>query len=457
MSAPGGVGGSLGPAPDAAVGVVPGAHGRRRTLAQARFLAAIALVSVAVVLWFKAGFAMPPGSISEGPVPLVLAIVSVFTYSAIGLLMTLRRPEVRIGRLAAWVGIMVAALTVTWAYLALVDRPGVPVSEAAPYVGLLAAVIATPAVVALNIVIGLRFPTDHLLTPRWRSVALLALAGALLAGIGRLFRPGQVIFVGRFDNPLGAVGLGPLPFLLQVGGYAALGVAALATGASLIVRYSDGDAAERAQLRVFTSLTVVQSIAFALFVAPFFVTAMGDVFREAIVTVNLLVFAVGPLAVALAIARYRLYEIDHLVGQTFVYGALTAILAGLYAASLKVFQVLFTVATGESSDAALVITTLILVATFTPVKTRLDTMVARWTGQPLPGAVASAAPVPAAAYDPRGDPDLAALVDERIRAVLDERAREPAYDPSKDPGFEALVDDRVRAMLAERYKSSRDR
>ena len=439
MSADGGGGGSVGggwsvgAAPDAAVAVEPGARGRRRTLAQARFLVAIVLVSAALVLWLKAGFAMPPGSISEGPVPLVLAIVSALTYSAIGLLMTLRRPEVRIGRLGAWVGIMVAGLTCAWAYLALVDRPGAPVNEAAPYVGLLAAVIATPGVVALNIVIGLRFPTDRLLTPRWRSVASLALAGAMFAGIGRLLRPGQVIFVGRFDNPLGATSLGPLPFLLQVGGYAALGVAALATGASLMLRYSGADAPERAQLRVYTGLAVTQSIAFALFVAPFFVTAMGDVFREAIVTVNLLVFAVGPLAVALAIGRYRLYEIDHLVGQTFVYGALTAILAGLYAASLKVFQVLFTAATGESSDAALVLTTLVLVATFTPVKTRLDTMVARWTGQPVPGGV----PAPA----PNVAPTTTAA----------------AYDPSKDPAFEALVDERIRAMLSERYKSSRDR
>ena len=96
--------------------------------------------------------------------------------------------------------------------------------------------------------------------------------------------------------------------------------------------------------------------------------------------VNLLVFAVSPLGVALAIARYRLYEIDHLVGQTFVYGALTAILAGVYAASLKFFQVLFTAATGESSDTALVLTTLVLVATFEPVKRRL-----RQDGGPLDG------------------------------------------------------------------------
>ncbi len=436
MSSAGGIGGSAGPTPDSAVAVAPGARGHGRIIGQARFLVAVVLVSVALVMGIRAGFAMPPGSISEGPLPLALAMLGALTWSTIGLLLTLRRPEVRIGRLSAWVGILVAALTVAWAYLALVDRPGAPPNDAAPYVGLLAAVVATPGVVALNIVIGLLFPTDRLLSRSWLWVAWLALAGAIVAGVGRLLRPGQVIFVGRFDNPLGAPSLGPLPFLLQVGGYAALGVAAVATGISLMRQYSSAGAQERAQLRVYTGLTVVQSIAFGFFVAPFVVTAIGDVFRETIVIVNLLIFAIGPLAIALAIARYRLYEIDHLVGRTFVYGALTALLAGLYAASLKVFQVLFTAATGESSDAALVLTTLVLVATFTPVKTRLDVMAARWMGQPVPGAT------PAPVADPA--PTAATVAEPAAR-----------YDPRNDPEFEALVDERIRAMLAERYKSSR--
>ena len=436
MSTVGDIGGSVGATPDPAVAVVPGARGRGRIIGQARFLVTVVLVSVALAMWIKAGFAMPPGSIAEGPLPLALAMVGALTYSTIGLLLTLRRPEVRIGRLSAWTGILVAALTCGWAYLALVDRPGAPPNDAAPYVGLLAAAVATPGVVTLSILIGLRFPTDRVLSGAWRWVTWLALAGAVSAGVGRLLRPGPVVFVGRFDNPLGVPALGPLPFLLGLGGYAALGVAALATGASLMQRYREADASERAQLRVYTGITVVQSIAFAFFVAPFVVTSMSEVFREAVVIVNLLVFAIGPLAVALAIARYRLYEIDHLVGRTFVYGALTAILAGLYAASLKVFQVLFTAATGESSDAALVLTTLVLVATFTPVKNRLDIMAARWTGQPVPGAV----PSPIAVAEPAPAPEPVA-----------------AYDPRQDPEFTALVDERVREVLADRYRSSRER
>jgi hypothetical protein len=90
-------------------------------------------------------------------------------------------------------------------------------------------------------------------------------------------------------------------------------------------------------------------------------------------------FAVAGVAAAIGIAilRYRLYDIDVIVDRAFVYGALTAILAGLYAASVRLFQALFTGVTGESSDAALVLTTLVLATSFTPIKRRLETIVER--------------------------------------------------------------------------------
>jgi hypothetical protein len=75
-----------------------------------------------------------------------------------------------------------------------------------------------------------------------------------------------------------------------------------------------------------------------------------------------------PAAVAAAILRYRLLEVDTLVNRALVYAVLTAILAGLYTASIGLSQQLFVAFTGERSDAAVVVTTLIVAATFTPVK-----------------------------------------------------------------------------------------
>jgi len=87
--------------------------------------------------------------------------------------------------------------------------------------------------------------------------------------------------------------------------------------------------------------------------------------------------AVGtiPVTLSISVLRHRLYDIDLIINRALVYGALTAILAGLYSASISLFQKVFIALTGEKSDAAIVVTTLILASTFTPIKTRLQAVV----------------------------------------------------------------------------------
>jgi hypothetical protein len=75
-----------------------------------------------------------------------------------------------------------------------------------------------------------------------------------------------------------------------------------------------------------------------------------------------------PVAVAIAILKYRLWDIDIIIRRTLVYVPLTAILAGVLSASVKLTQTFFSSAGGEQSEAATVLTTLIVVAAFDPVK-----------------------------------------------------------------------------------------
>jgi hypothetical protein len=82
-----------------------------------------------------------------------------------------------------------------------------------------------------------------------------------------------------------------------------------------------------------------------------------------------------PVTLTIAILRHRLYNIDVIINRALVYGALTAILAGLYTASISLFQRVFQAATGQKSDAAIVLTTLVLASAFTPIRTRLQTVV----------------------------------------------------------------------------------
>jgi hypothetical protein len=62
----------------------------------------------------------------------------------------------------------------------------------------------------------------------------------------------------------------------------------------------------------------------------------------------------GPIAIGVAILRYRLYEIDILINRTFVYGSLTATLIVLYFASIVVLQRVFILLTGQESTIAVV-------------------------------------------------------------------------------------------------------
>ncbi len=84
-----------------------------------------------------------------------------------------------------------------------------------------------------------------------------------------------------------------------------------------------------------------------------------------------------PFSVALAILRLRLWEVDTFASRAFVYGAVTSILAGVFSALHSFTQKTFFLVTGEESDVATIATTLILVAAFTPLKSRVQAFVDR--------------------------------------------------------------------------------
>jgi hypothetical protein len=97
--------------------------------------------------------------------------------------------------------------------------------------------------------------------------------------------------------------------------------------------------------------------------------------------VGLILTAVGvvssPIAMGVAIFRYRLYEIDTLINRTLVYGSLTAMLIGLYFVGIVVLQSLFVVLIGEKSTLAVVASTLVIAALFTPFRRRIQSVVDR--------------------------------------------------------------------------------
>ena len=97
--------------------------------------------------------------------------------------------------------------------------------------------------------------------------------------------------------------------------------------------------------------------------------------------VGLVLTAVGvvssPIAMGVAIFRYRLYGIDILINRTLVYGSLTATLVALYFAVVVLLQSLFVVLIGEKSTLAVVASTLVIAALFNPFRGRIQSVVDR--------------------------------------------------------------------------------
>lgn len=82
-----------------------------------------------------------------------------------------------------------------------------------------------------------------------------------------------------------------------------------------------------------------------------------------------------PLTLGISIFWHRLWDIDLLISRTLLYGSLTAILAGVYTACIALFQKLFVATTGQQSDVAFVLSTLMIVAGFTPLKDQLQSRI----------------------------------------------------------------------------------
>jgi hypothetical protein len=179
----------------------------------------------------------------------------------------------------------------------------------------------------------LLFPTGRLPSPRWRPVARLAVVGYIADVVGRAFAPGPIDeeWYGPLPNPLGieaATDLAPVALAVVT---VLLLPTLLAAVASLLVRLRRAQGVERLQLKWFC-------YAAALFGAAGFVVVVFPSLGSPTVDTLMIMPALLalPVAVGIAVLRYRLYEIDRLINRTLVYGLLTALLGGVYASVVLV-------------------------------------------------------------------------------------------------------------------------
>jgi hypothetical protein len=84
-----------------------------------------------------------------------------------------------------------------------------------------------------------------------------------------------------------------------------------------------------------------------------------------------------PMAIGIAVLRYRLYNIDQIINRTLVYGVLTTMLLALYFGGIVLLQKIFVLLTGEKSTVAVVASTLLIAALFNPLRRRIQGFIDR--------------------------------------------------------------------------------
>jgi hypothetical protein len=222
----------------------------------------------------------------------------------------------------------------------------------------------------------LLYPAGRLPSPRWRLVAWLGLFALLLTSVSYAVRPGPMLSseVPVAANPLGIAGAGGFLEALELVGFWLFIPLAVAAQASLLLRLRRARGVERQQLKWFVSAAVALVAFFALF--PLSLLLLGDPGELVIDLISGVVILGFPVALGIAVLRYRLYEIDRLVNRTLVYGLLTALLGLVYAGGVFVLGRLLDPAGGRSG-LAVAASTLAVAALFQPARRRVQAAVDR--------------------------------------------------------------------------------
>ncbi len=344
----------------------------------------VALFLASVALWFLL-FRSDQASGSLGAdltVAGFLLYLPFLAFPIVGALIASGRPENPIGWILLADGLLWMLVSVTDFY----GVYGLAVPGSVPFPLVMAGLnnwLWVPAVGLFGTYLLLLFPDGRLPSGRWRPLAWLSGAVIVLASIGVMLAPGPLQELGGVRNPFGIEGVSWLwkagtAILLM------LPLCMLASASSLMMRYrrSGGEVREQIKWIAFAASVVV--IVYLLAVVASFVVPSVTWFAAASpLWLNILEYAalvsltVVPIAVGIAVSKYRLYDIDIIINRTLVYGSLTATLIAVYFGGIVVLQRVFVLLTGQQSTLAVVASTLMIAALFNPLRRRIQSFIDR--------------------------------------------------------------------------------
>jgi hypothetical protein len=299
-------------------------------------------------------------------------------FAVIGAFIAANRP----GNLVGWL-FCLAGLTnlfdnaaQQYAVYALRTHPGAPDGRFMFWLGM--GWIASVGWGTMALFLPLLFPTGHLLSARWRILAVLGSVMLVLQVVFQAFTQGSdtVAYVPWMRNPYVIPPLqAALPVVAPID-QASLVPLMAGCIASLILRYRRAGQEERLQIKwfAFAAILLALMIAASALNSATVNSAAINYFGDYLFFVGI---SVLPLSAAVAIMRYRLFDIDLVINRTLVYGSLTLSLAAIYIGGVVGLQAVFRTVTGQSSDLAIAIVTLAVAALFNPWRRRLQGFIDR--------------------------------------------------------------------------------
>jgi hypothetical protein len=339
-----------------------------------------------IVLFILARAARSPGTqVAAEPITGLLIFVPFLAFPIVGALVASKRPGNPIGWICLVSGLF-------WMFFALGDASNAyerattgTVTSSVKLDALLQG-SWVPPVGLLGIYMILLFPDGKLPSRRWRPFAWFAGAVMALIPIVFVLVPGPLEDHPGVRNPFG---LEQYPWLgiVSVLVLLMLPLCNLAAAVSLVLRYRRSGAEVREQIKwlafaasfvgVMYLITLVSGLLFApdslisIETPPLWVSLQQNIL--------FLSYTGIPIAVGLAIMKYRLYDIDIIINRTLVYGSLTLMLLLVYFGGVTATQALFGTLTDQQRPAqlAVVVSTLTIAALFNPLRRRVQSFIDR--------------------------------------------------------------------------------
>jgi signal transduction histidine kinase len=293
---------------------------------------ALLLVFAAIAMYVVGG--PGDGLTTEDLVFLPVVLLTILGYSTVGAILASRNTRNPMGWIMLTVGLAfaLAQATETYAKYTLEIDPGVfPFGAVAAWFGTWDYAVAFSAL----LVLALLYPSGHVASPRWRWVPWIVVTSASIAALGTALAPGSLEVETGFavTNPFGLEVVRPIVEITGGIGWIGLLASVPVAIASLVLRYRRSEGESRQQIRwlAFIAVAVIACLLLALATTLIF----GEAFDRSIgpqVFFGVIFSLIGvgvPVAMGVAVLKYRLYDLDLVIKKTIVFAILVLLLLAI--------------------------------------------------------------------------------------------------------------------------------